>query len=113
MGINVAKPPQAIISAKTIFSWAPNNCIIYLGIQIATPMSCTLTLNYWSLVDKLVTLSKSFDKPYNSLAGRNAASKILLLPHILYMLFRTIPSRLSLAYLHNVQGLINRYVWRN
>lgn len=74
-------------------------------------MSRVLTLNYGSLLNKLISLNKSLDKPYTSLAGRVAASKILLLPHILYI-FRTIPARLSIVYISKVQGVINNYVWR-
>lgn len=109
LGAHIDTSTKHNITVNTSFVWAPNSTLCNLGIQLATPTSCLLYLNFLHLISKLQKGARDLEHVQASWAGHITLSKMYLLPHVLNM-FRTTPpsfyNPISTKY-----KLSNTYIW--
>lgn len=93
------------------FSWAPFASIQYLGIQLTSPSSRILFLNYATLIAKLTQTCTKLCSITTYWAGRISLSKMFLLPHILYI-FQMSPLPFIPAQLGKIQSILHASIWQ-
>lgn len=110
LGISLGQCIKNDITAHTSFSWTPNSILTYLGMQLITPSSRLLYINFNNLLSKLQKTVQDLQHTPVSWAGKIALAKMYLLQHVLYM-FPTISIPFLNKQLLKLQSIITTFIW--
>lgn len=103
-------PAEQIPQENFPFQWNTQS-VTYLGLEIATQLDKTFSLNYDTLLKKAEKdLDRWMQLPI-SLIGRVNCIKMNLLPRFLY-LFQTLPISIPSNFFKKLEGAISRFIWR-
>lgn len=109
--LNIAVPRNVEKQLKGAlpYPWT-NKSIMYLGIELTSPVSNLFQLNYVPLIDNFQKELLKLQRFYLSWSGHLAAYKMLLLPKLLYI-FRALPIRIPCSFFTTMQNQLSRFVW--
>lgn len=109
LGIAINKSTSLAIQKDLPYLWSPNS-ILYLGIQLTSPVSNLFQTNYYPLINEFQKEISRIQKHYISWKGRLVAYKMLLLPKLTY-LFRALPILLPSSFFNSMHNKLASFMW--